>query len=395
MRGSAVRYTSYLRKSVFSGHPITLSAGPGGGFNIVMDNRWLLPAQIPCAWIVITAKVFKSDTPQPCDLYNFAQAQLDLLAFEAIRDTHLFPLVEKRVADRAVLASLYLSKTFQPESVAAASALFLLLYEWTERMPPLTKLPTFYLRQLLDAPVTKRSYYFKVKLVDAWMDHLKAHEKWDDVEALLLHSLELFRNASQEVGSWWPFRLDPVLDVFEFLIVFFTSVRPDHVKAEEYREQYRNHFEEQYGDTFYQRLALGCGVGVFGTSFCRLRIPEPVDIGRPRTDSEQEGLLQFFEDLRRVYGPSGTSLPLGKDAVPRYVEAEWSLFRYEKFLELVLGEKISFNTITLGEMDFGRRDWKEGIPMEAFDDEEMNIRMGFLSLFTGSEEEVKGKEKAI
>lgn len=338
----------------------------------VIDNRFRLPGQIPCAWDV----AIRRHARQLCDLTAFATHQLHLLAFRAIQDMDSFPLPLAYVARCAVRATGDLVRILGQGSVTAAESLFMILFEFQERMPTLTSIPKIVLQDILEAPTTGGNYYFKIKLIDAWMHNLHAHEENENVEKLLQRSLEIFRTCSDKVKGEWDYTLDPILDILEFCIVFYQYWTPNPELASQYKREYLEYFEESYGDEC-GRLTLGCGVGVFGCSFSRLRFamkPQPPNLGITRSQSEsRKPDLSHFQDLRTLLGPAGSSLPGDGISVPRYVEQEWCHFRFQVYLNI---HRLSLSPVVsqIGSGQFLPLLPEEGIPPQILQAEEDRLR---------------------
>ncbi|ORY04762.1 hypothetical protein BCR34DRAFT_591098 [Clohesyomyces aquaticus] len=369
---AAARYVAHLRERVWGNGP-KISMDDMGNVSMFVDDRFHLPTHIPSAWIILGSGFLNRRSHPPCDLLRFAASQLSMLAFQAIRDRHILPLDGRLVASNIKTGVVTFAGLFSPESTAAATCLFMMLYEYKERGSSLTHVDVDLLQKLLDDPVTKRNYYFRVKLIDAWMWKLWNDRKADEVERLLLRGLKLFTSAPNSVQQSWGFGLDPILDVLEFLIVYYDVLNPNVQEVESYRGQYTAYFEDRYHD-WIQRLALGCGVGVFGMSFSRLRI-ESVNI---RLQMSTDDSLELHKVLQRKFGRSGTSFPDGNKNVKRYVERDWAHFRYSCFMQ-VFGVVEGAST-TFGEMEFGGMEMKAGISKEAYDAERMVIAPALTGL---------------
>jgi hypothetical protein len=368
----AITFVAHLRDSLWNQGP-QIKVDVAGNMALVIDDRFHLPSQIPCAWIV-TNEHFK-DRPM-CDLYRFTMGQLSMLAFEALRDGPRFPLRPEVVAKHAEHAVELFTRICLPESTVAATGLFMLLYEYKERTPPLTSVPQARLQELLYAPVTSRNYYFKVKLIDAWAHNLRAREPCDlsEIEILLLHSLQLFESAEENVKKSWVFGLDPILDVLEFLIVYYRDWAVNELSVRKYRDAYRVYFDGRYNHPLL-RLCLGCGAGVFGMSFSRLRPLMEV----PSSSSKNQLGVNLLEKLQASLGCSGTSLPEKDRNIPRYIEQDWCRFRYNTFMSMIHKRQVHVSVTAFGQMEFGNPGYKTGISPDLYAAEEDRIRRAISS----------------
>lgn len=368
----AITFVAHLRDSVWNQGP-QINVDAEGHMTLVIDNRFHLPTQIPCAWI-FTNENFK-DRPM-CDLYRFTIGQLSMLAFEALRDRPKFPLRPELVAKYAEHAVELFTRICLPESTVAAAGLFMLLYEHKDRTPPLTNVPQARLQELLYAPVTSRNYYFKVKLIDAWADNLRAREPCDlsEIETLLLRSLRLFESAEEKVKKSWVFGLDPILDILEFLIVYYRDWAVNELSVQKYRNAYRVYFDGRYNHPLL-RLCLGCGAGVFGMSFSRLRLLMEV----PLSSSNNQLDVNLVERLQASLGCSGTSFPEADQHSPRYIEQDWCRFRYNTFISMLQNRHVDVTVTTFGQMEFGGSGYKMGISPDTYAAEEDRIRHAMVS----------------
>jgi hypothetical protein len=367
-----------------------------GNISIFRDTRTQLAGEIPCAWNLSSASSRKQNR-QLCDLHVFASSQLHMLAFHAIRDiSDRFWIPPSRAATNAIQATGHLSRLLGPESVAAAESLFMLLYEYKERKSPLTSIPEELLMSILEIAVTKDNFYFKVKLIDAWINNLAFQEKWVMVRSLLVKGLELFRSCSADAQSNWIYALDPILDILEFHIVLFESWDPDQAQAARYKKEYKEYCQQYYPSSRARRC-LGCGVGIFGTSFARLRIGlDMVRLQIPSTAQREPNPDEqlVFDILETVFGRSGSSAPDVTEDTPRYIEQEWSVFRFNVYLS-VLGAKIlDTSSATFGRMGYGGWTPKIGIPPDILKAEELRIRGCMRAIMSMSDEEDHGPTRS-
>jgi hypothetical protein len=165
-----------------------------------------------------------------------------------------------------------------------------------------------YAVQLLQLPLNERTFYALIKIIDAYQFVLFKQEKWELAETTLIQWLKKLQETPVSVRRLWSFSNDPILDILEFLIVFYRDKRPNANKLPEYVDKYRDYYMRTYGH-WPQRLFLGCGAGVFGMSFARVRLEWSTALDGdedPDSSEADETLLEdekFFQDIKRLYGP--------------------------------------------------------------------------------------------
>lgn len=125
--------------------------------------------------------------------------------------------------------------------------------------------------RLLDSePLTSKNFYAKIKTIDARQFMMKDHGELDEMESFLLLWLDRFLSCSTDLREFWDFENDPILDMYEFIINFHRLFRPDEVKRKEFVGRCTNYVKKSYNRLYYW-LCMGCGIGVFGMSFARIR----------------------------------------------------------------------------------------------------------------------------
>lgn len=118
---------------------------------------------------------------------------------------------------------------------------------------------------------TEDNFYAIIKLIDLWQISLRSQKKLEEMERILLAGLRRFETTAPHLRRFWVFSNDPVLDIMEFLVVFYRDCKQDPENMESWKTRYKNYFDLNYNHAFH-RMVLGFGIGPFGLSFGRLRM---------------------------------------------------------------------------------------------------------------------------
>ncbi|KAK0099769.1 hypothetical protein ONS95_013340 [Cadophora gregata] len=356
----ALKYTHHVRESVFE---------MGGNFNIdpvtqaiqfVLDNRAWVPGFASMQWIRHFRSMLYENRERLCDFTRFAHHQLVLQAYQSKNDTGelrpLWPLL--RLWSGAAVAGLV--NLAGPESVFGAESLFLLMWDGTHWYPAQTWIPDDDVYAILDTPITADNYYFKIKLIDAWIHSLRARDMLHHAERVIVRWLEKFLACDRTLMSRWDFGLDPILDLYEFAIYLYQAWTEDSVKALEFQARYLDYFENEYG-TMVERLCLGCGVGVFGLRHARLRVSrlwQGDEREKPEISPGRVLEIMFFEKLKEKLGASGSVLPNDDPNTGRLTEQEWCRCRQFAYLDMT-GLEMGKMPVT-----FGKALWSDTYPKD-------------------------------
>jgi hypothetical protein len=115
------------------------------------------------------------------------------------------------------------------------------------------------------------NFYSIVKSIDLRQFSLRARKKWNTMEIVLKKFLEGFERMPEEDRGNWAFSNDPILDLLEFLVVFYRDCKVDTAMTKVFLGKYEKYFDEVY-DNLLQRMCLGFDIGVWGMSFARIRL---------------------------------------------------------------------------------------------------------------------------
>jgi WW domain len=119
--------------------------------------------------------------------------------------------------------------------------------------------------------LNERNFYALVKIIDLRHSILIYQQNWVGAETMLIDWLSRFKAQPLKFRTQWSFTNDPVLDLLEYLLVFYRDVRLNQDWLSKYKHEYLDYCIRTYRGLI-PRLCLGCGVGVFGMSFSRIRM---------------------------------------------------------------------------------------------------------------------------
>lgn len=238
-----------------------------------------------------------------CDLTRFAEAQILLSAVESKGEgTDILgslQLLATSLGGKAAERVAWICKTMGPESAMGAESLMLLMS--CDEEP---KMPQDLVQKVLNSPITKDNFAFKIALIDHWHTRLAASGSTEKAMELVLTWIKHFSICEQDIRDTWDFCNDPVLDLYEFAIQLNETQPQLQEKTADYRTKYSEYFLQHYGQ-FHQCLALGCGVGIFGMGFARLKVSISALPGKPGLKASQGDLrAQLFLFLYRKFLPA-------------------------------------------------------------------------------------------
>ncbi|KAJ9157629.1 hypothetical protein NKR23_g352 [Pleurostoma richardsiae] len=366
----ALKFALHVRESVFEAGVRFEVNAETGGTTLLFDNRTWVPGYIALNWALHFKSRLSSETERLCDVTKFAHSQHLLQLYQARNDTGGLETLEWTLREWAGKAIKDLVAMLGPESVLGAESRFMLMWDGTRSRPPRASIPDAEVAAALDAPLTTDNFYFKVKLIDAWQYSMMAREMIQETEAVILAWLERFLSCRRSLRELWNFGVDPILDLYEFAIYFYSEKSEDAEKTRLFQDRYLAYFEAEYG-TFYERLVLGCGVGIFGMRHARLRVltshgssPRSRNSSGADDDIHATGLHVFYK-LREALGAAGTSLPNDDPGTSRLAEQEWCHRRLSAFRALQ-GMQTVASTST-----FGNASWHGSYPSENTVDKEL------------------------
>ncbi|KAF5689744.1 hypothetical protein FCIRC_1207 [Fusarium circinatum] len=237
-----------------------------------------------------------------CDLTRFAEAQILLSVFKSKRNStvilHPFQLLATSLGGKAADRVAWICKTMGPESTVGAESLMMLISR--DEGPTM---PQGLVQKMLNSPITKDNFAFKIRLIDHWHTRLVASGSTEKAMELVLTWIKHFSLCERNIRDNWVFHDDPLLDLYEFAIQLDETQPQLQEETAVYRSKYLEYSWEHYG-RFHQCLALGCGVGIFGLGFARLMVDMDRLPGKPGSKANQDDLwVQLFLFLQRKFLP--------------------------------------------------------------------------------------------
>ncbi|KAF5268040.1 hypothetical protein FOXYS1_1072 [Fusarium oxysporum] len=220
----------YFRQVVFS--VLTVKQEPGTRrLQIDIASRMALPSYIALSWILcfhLNPPLGSNDLPTMdkatetldanlplscktfCDLTRFAEAQMLLSAFESrgYSTDILDPLQlwANSLGGKAAERVTWICKTMGPESVVGAESLMMLISCDEEPMPQ------DLVQKVLNSPITKDNFAFKIGLIGHWHRRLAASGSTEKAMELVLTWIKHFSICEKNIRDTWHFYNDPVLD---------------------------------------------------------------------------------------------------------------------------------------------------------------------------------------
>lgn len=208
---------------------------------------------------------------------------------------------------------------------------------------------------LLEQDIGETNFYALIKTIDAIQFCLEATGSRDTIEKVLLDWLHKFEDVEESARVNWNYANDPILDMLEFLIVFYRDAVSSKDKAEGFKALYLQRCVERYRDVAYT-LCLGCDVGAYGMSFARIRIllidgnnRVVSNIGRQLADSDLE-LLRALEIALRHERER-----IKQQSESRADERDGCHAMYKEHLSILKGSEVPIPLTTLEHSSIGGR----------------------------------------